>query len=216
MTIYLYVKQCTHCGLKYFGKTVSKDPFKYKGSGTHWRNHIKKHCGYTSKTIEVWGFDNQEDCTRFAIAFSREHDIVNSKDWANLIEENGIDGLPPGHIKSEETRKKLSQSLKGKMPWNNGLIGVQVSQYKGVTDRYSEDQLHLISRKTKEAMNLISEDIKKSYYANRDSCNDRRWINNGTNHKRVKREDISYWLNSGWYEGRIIKQDQNGRFVKER
>lgn len=32
----LYIKQCPHCGLKYFGKTVSEDIEKYPGSGVRW------------------------------------------------------------------------------------------------------------------------------------------------------------------------------------
>ena len=43
MTIYhLYIKTHNKTGLKYLGKT-SYDPFKYKGSGTYWKRHIKKH-----------------------------------------------------------------------------------------------------------------------------------------------------------------------------
>ena len=49
--------------------------------------------------------------------FSRAYDIVNSELWANLREENGIDGWikgmarPPG---SEETRKKIGKGQIGK------------------------------------------------------------------------------------------------------
>jgi hypothetical protein len=43
MIIYLYVKQQPVSGLKYFGRTIRKDPFKYKGSGTYWVNHYKKY-----------------------------------------------------------------------------------------------------------------------------------------------------------------------------
>ena len=39
---YLYIKQHSITGLKYFGKTTV-DPYKYKGSGMHWLRHINKH-----------------------------------------------------------------------------------------------------------------------------------------------------------------------------
>jgi hypothetical protein len=44
---------CNHCGLKYLGQTI-QDPFKYKGSGKYWKNHIKIY-GYdvTTKIIFV-------------------------------------------------------------------------------------------------------------------------------------------------------------------
>ena len=42
MTIYyLYVKTHIKTGLKYLGQT-KQNPFKYKGSGTDWKNHIKQ------------------------------------------------------------------------------------------------------------------------------------------------------------------------------
>lgn len=90
--IYLYVKQHTLTGLKYFGKTTSKNPFKYSGSGTRWRRHIKKHGKEYIITLEVWGFDDQELCTEFALKFSEENNIVESDEWANFIPENGLNG----------------------------------------------------------------------------------------------------------------------------
>lgn len=49
---YLYVKQHTITGLKYFGKTI-KDPYVYPGSGTH--------CNTTSENrgnMNRWHNDN--------------------------------------------------------------------------------------------------------------------------------------------------------------
>lgn len=42
---YLYIKRHTITGKLYFGKTTKTDMdfSKYKGSGKHWSNHIKKH-----------------------------------------------------------------------------------------------------------------------------------------------------------------------------
>ena len=65
MTIYLYKKTHNITGLKYLGKTKSKDPYKYKGSGTMWSSHIKKY-GYnvtteilkecqTNEELRYWG-----------------------------------------------------------------------------------------------------------------------------------------------------------------
>ena len=112
MTIYLYVKQHSVTGLKYFGKTTQNDPYKYKGSGLYWSNHIKKH-GNFIETVDLWGFDNQEMCTEFALTFSKNNDIVESEEWANLQEENGLDGGAKGRTFSAETRAKLSLAAKG-------------------------------------------------------------------------------------------------------
>lgn len=113
--IYLYVKTHNKTGLKYFGKTTNEDPSSYKGSGKYWTKHLKKN-GYDFSTEIIAEFDDEdiEKCTKFAIEYSIAHDIVNSEEWANLCEENGLDGAPKGHITSEETKNKISKSLIGK------------------------------------------------------------------------------------------------------
>jgi hypothetical protein len=111
MTIYLYIKQHHITGLKYFGKTKKLDPFKYNGSGAHWVNHYKKHGKEFIKTLDVFGFDNQEDATEFALNFSKQNNIVESKDWANEIPEDAkTGGRPKGHKLSKETKLKMSAS----------------------------------------------------------------------------------------------------------
>ena len=94
-TFYLYVKQHTKTGLKYFGMTTKKDPYKYLGSGQYWRRHLKAH-GYEIDTIELWAFNNIDDCEKFALDFSKKYNIVESKEWANLRPEHGRTGNPVG------------------------------------------------------------------------------------------------------------------------
>lgn len=87
----LYIKQCPHCGIKYFGKSKRIDVEKYTGSGTHWKKHLDKH---GVEPIHLWNSDWYHDTSisRFALKFSRINKIVSSNKWANLIEENGLDG----------------------------------------------------------------------------------------------------------------------------
>ena len=85
--IYLYVKTHNQTGLKYFGKTTRKDPFKYKGSGIRWRRHLAKH-GNDVNTNIIASFEDHECAKEFAIKFSLDNNIVESSEWANLkIEE---------------------------------------------------------------------------------------------------------------------------------
>ena len=86
---YLYIKQHSVTGLKYFGKTT-QDPIKYLGSGKYWKPHIKKHSKEYVVTLWYMLFDNPELLSEFALLFSEHWDIVNSKVWANLILENGL------------------------------------------------------------------------------------------------------------------------------
>jgi hypothetical protein len=113
MSIYLYIKTHQTTSLKYFGKTT-RDPYTYKGSGTYWKSHLKKH-GNNVDT-ELLGFFNEEEVESVALKFSKDNNIVESKEWANLIEENGLDGGATftGKPLSAETRAKLSAAHKGK------------------------------------------------------------------------------------------------------
>lgn len=180
--MYLYVKTHNKTGLKYLGKTNSKDPHAYTGSGKYWKKHLKKH-GLDYITEIILETDNEQELINKGIEYSVEHDIVESNDWANIKIEKGDGGwefvntdpilrqkrkertlgngnsfygkkhtdetkkliskrtreamlfLPPrtkehneriskglmGHIVSDKSRKKQSESMKGCAPWNKGL-----------------------------------------------------------------------------------------------
>ena len=113
---YLYIKQHSITGLKYFGKTT-KDPLKYNGSGVHWTRHIKQHG--KEHIITTWVSEPYIDSiaiSEFALSFSRDNNIVESKDWANIIPENGLDGgfNMTGRTHSTKTKQKISDAKKGK------------------------------------------------------------------------------------------------------
>ena len=113
----LYIKQCPKTGMKYFGKTTRQDIENYPGSGTRRTKHLKKH---GVEPIHLWNSDwyNDTSISRFALKFSRLNKIVSSKQWANLAEENGLDGGPhfKGKKHSPETRRKISHAGIGKTP----------------------------------------------------------------------------------------------------
>ena len=120
---YLYIKQHTQTGMKYFGKTSRTEKFlieQYNGSGKHWTNHIKKH-GTTIQTTWYELFDDEKDCMEFAIFFSEEMNIVKSKQWANEKPENGINGGSngrPGWNPGNQTRELWKQQRTGKIASN--------------------------------------------------------------------------------------------------
>lgn len=99
----LYIKRCDHCSLKYFGKTALEDIEKYQGSGLKWQRHLKKH---HAKSIHLWNSDWYYDTSiiRFAEKFSNINKIVESKEWANLINENGINGGDTSHLINYDER----------------------------------------------------------------------------------------------------------------
>ena len=109
MSIYLYIKTHQTTGLKYFGKTTNKNPHKYRGSGKYWKRHLKKYGNLVD--TEILGYYTEDEVEPIALKFSKDNNIVESKEWANLIEENGLNG---GDILSDEAKAKLSDKLKGR------------------------------------------------------------------------------------------------------
>lgn len=91
MPIYLYIKTHNKTGLKYLGKTKSKDPYKYQGSGIVWKRHIEKH-GYDVTTSILLMTEDKQELKNTGLFFSKLFDEVNSKEWANLMEEYGQGG----------------------------------------------------------------------------------------------------------------------------
>jgi len=151
MIIYLYVKRHKITGLKYFGKTI-QNPWIYPGSGKYWNRHLKVHENNV-ETIEVWGFDDQILCCEFAQKYSKLHNIVESKDWANLIPETGTDG---GFTTSREQQKKI---------WENSAL--REKHHNSIKRSWTEKRKVIASNNTSEQWkrqdkSLIAEKMVKT------------------------------------------------------
>ena len=88
--ICLYLKTHNQTGLKYLGKTT-RDPFKYQGSGTIWKRHIKKY-GNDVTTEVLFETKCKDDFREFAQLISSELNIVESTEFANMTNEEGQGG----------------------------------------------------------------------------------------------------------------------------
>jgi hypothetical protein len=114
MTIYLYVKTHNRTKLKYLGKTESKNPHHYPGSGTYWKLHLDKHGhDYTTKILREC--HDKEELKKWGLYYTNLWNIVESNEWANLKQEIGDGGR-----QCEEVRKRISEAGKGRIPWNKG------------------------------------------------------------------------------------------------
>lgn len=148
----LYIKQCPHCGLKYFGQSATETIEDYHGSGKRWKKHLKKH---KVSPIHLWNSDWYYDTSikRFAVRFSKINKIVESKKWANLKDENGLDGGGVlGGFKGphkEETKNKMSLDRTGQA---NNFFG------KTHTD---ESRIKISMAKTGVSWGSHSEETKK-------------------------------------------------------
>jgi hypothetical protein len=140
MSISLYIKRHMDTGLKYLGVTT-KDPYLYLGSGLYWTAHLKAH-GKNIITCVVGVFDDIEECSKAGLKCSKEFNVVNSKEWANIKPENAKQGWVPGmsqtqesirkrvlklvgQKRTEETKQKISESRRGEKHWHHGVCGEQ-------------------------------------------------------------------------------------------
>jgi hypothetical protein len=107
MIIYLYVKTHNKTGLKYLGKTTSKDPYKYPGSGIRWKNHLKIY-GHDYNTEILQLCQSEDELKDWGLYYSNLWNIVESKEWANLKTEQGQGGA--GFVVPEETKRKMIET----------------------------------------------------------------------------------------------------------
>ncbi len=125
-TVTLYIATHNVTGKKYFGKTekyfTEEDLQKnYHGSGKYWTRHLKKH-GNKDVTMEIYQIcslnESDDDYVKpIALKFSEENNIVESDEWANLKDEDGLVGGTSkgiknpnfGVLKTEEHKEKIRQ-----------------------------------------------------------------------------------------------------------
>jgi hypothetical protein len=155
----LYIKQCPHCGLKYFGKSTREDIKSYRGSGTRWNNHLKKH---KVAPLHLWNSDWYHDTSikRFATKFSRINKIVSSANWANLKEENGLEGGFE-HLNDGSKEHLERASLGGKNSTHN-ILG------KGVMFSPNDERTKNLSKIANEAKKKKLEEnpeYRNEYYS---------------------------------------------------
>lgn len=110
------VKKCPHCGLKYFCKTTSTKWQTYTGSGKYWVRHIKAH-KVKPETILIKSYEKADQASKVASRASKIWRIASSSEWANLIDENALDGGVVGDthpMKKPEAREKMRKVFSGK------------------------------------------------------------------------------------------------------
>jgi hypothetical protein len=155
---WLYVKQHSITGLKYFGKTI-RDPLTYTGSGVYWIRHLKHH---GNDVITTWCqlFTNKQSLVEFAESFSKENNIVESTQWANLRPEDGLMGGDTGI--TDSGRQKLSNKSKNFRHSAESKQKIKEARSKQTNLRtgkkHSAETIEKI--KAKRALQIITEETK--------------------------------------------------------
>jgi len=126
---WLYVKQHNQTGLKYFGQTKSDNPYTYKGSGKYWLRHLSVH-GNDISTIWCYRFTNKQNLVDFATRFSTQNNIEKSKEWANLMNENGLGGFSSASKQKALSPKSRAKAVKTRLTkLKCGKIYLNTAQY---------------------------------------------------------------------------------------
>lgn len=137
----LYIKELA--GVKYFGKTSLDDVYSYTGSGTVWRKRIKKYGKENIKTLWVSDtFYCPYAIQEAALKFSIENNIVESKEWANLKPETGLDGGFFGK-QSEEAKAKISKA-------NTGVV--RDDEYRAKVSKVHKGKIETAETKLKKSL----------------------------------------------------------------
>ncbi len=221
--ISLYVKSHNITDKMYFGKTI-RDSFKYKGSGSYWTNHLKKHGNKLSDISNLLMAEFEENdpmLIEYALGFSAANDIVNSKDWANQVPETGHGGTwVKGMVHSPETLKKMSDNRADVSGENNPRWGVTL-------DIETKDQISDSLKEWYKNNTNPLKDSKRTDKSKRKSSRSRREgikngtiippmqgkkgedcpnygrfeINNGTRTIRVTPKQAIWYLSDGWETG---------------
>jgi hypothetical protein len=111
-------------GLFYFCKTTKSSlnqMLNYKGSGDHWKAHLRKYGNAYVETLWWELFTDKDKLVQTALLFSKQQDITRSRLWANEKPENGLDGGEKGKKQSVDTCNKKSI----------GMIGVNKGRKNG-------------------------------------------------------------------------------------
>jgi hypothetical protein len=165
--IYLYLKTHKITGKKYFGKTV-RNPFTYKGSGTYWKEHLRRYGNFVDTQI-IFQTECKKELKDKAMYYSNLWNIVENNEFANYVPEMGDGGDTSNSPKYQEwletvARNKNSEynkMLSEKMKKNNPIFNPEVAKkvhneetyrkiglaHKGKT--ISEEQKKVLSEKAK-------------------------------------------------------------------
>ena len=107
--------------------------------------------GYDVDTEIYFQTESKEEAIREALRFSRVYDIVNSLLWANLMEENGIDGGVNGFKHSKEFCERQSKMRMGIS------YGPLSKEHKEKLSKAHEGQI--VSEETKKIMSKIMKGV---------------------------------------------------------
>jgi hypothetical protein len=180
MKIFLMIKTHSKTGLKYLCKTT-QDPYKYRGSGVHWKRHLKVH-GNEHTTEIIMECSSPKELKEWGLYYSELWNVVESDEWANLRPEEGDGGDTSDTDNYKAYLPLMSENYKKKKWWNNGTTSVFCEQ---PPDGYVRGRGTFNNAGAK-----IGADIQKNSH----------WVNNGMDEQMILKNDS---IPEGYTKGRL-------------
>jgi hypothetical protein len=180
--IYLYLKTHNITKKKYLGKTV-KNPYKYSGSGTYWREHLRRY-GNDVTTKILFETESKEELVKKALQYSNLWDVANNPEFANTIPEMGDGGdtsQSPAYQKylnevhknpNSQINKIVSKRMREENPMHNREIVKKVFSAENIKKRAMGKVGKKCSDEHKNSVRMANLGVKV--------------VTNGTQKKRIK------------------------------
>lgn len=143
--IFLYLKTHNKTKKKYLGKTV-KNPHKYSGSGTYWKEHLRRY-GEDVSTEILFQTESKEELKEKALYYSNLWGVANNPEFANTIPEMGDGGdtsQSPAYQKylneihknpESEINKKVSERMRKNNPMHKQEVVAKVFSPENIKRR---------------------------------------------------------------------------------
>src|ERR1035437_6963139 len=176
MSYKLLIKQHKITGMRYLCVTSKSDYKGYRGSGTYWRLHLKKH-GTDLDTILLLETNDKHELSGAGKYYSILYNVVESDEWANLVPEIGYDDKNENFLFwyksiSEEDKQSF---INKQHDWLNHI---------------SKEDLETIYNKQSVSMKLYWSNISKSGYVLRCEQNRIHRLNLSTEKKEIRKKKL--------------------------
>lgn len=217
-TPYTYFVLHIPTGLKYYGSKYGKG----SNPNTFWKpNGYFTSSEKVKKLIENYGadsfrsevrkvFDTPDEALSYEYKFLKRVGALNKSDWLNEnLGGEKFRNVGPASEKALESQRKKKQTPEGNAKRSASLKGRFISEE--TKKLMSLAQLNRSREKEEKRRNKIRE---KAIGREHDDAtklklskivSQTRWINNGSEQKKVIFSELSYYLDSGWKHGRILK-----------
>lgn len=106
----LMVKTHRKTGLRYLCVTKKSSWKTYKGSGKRWLSHLAVH-GRDVDTELLFESDDLNVFRDMCLWYSDHYDAVESREWANILPENGVTGGGSFHHLDEEHQARIKERI---------------------------------------------------------------------------------------------------------